>query len=180
MLRFLLALTLGAWVAAPAVAQTAPLTVFLVRHAEKGPENPDPSLTDAGRRRAEDLARTLASSGATALFASEFKRTQETLAPLASATGLRVTAIPGRAVDSLVAALRALPPGSRAVVASHSNLIHVIVERLAGAGTAELTDADYDRLYVVTVRGERRGDVLLLHFGLPYAAGAAAPMTPRP
>jgi hypothetical protein len=39
-----------------APAQSAPITVFIVRHAEKGPEVPDPSLTDAGRQRAAELA----------------------------------------------------------------------------------------------------------------------------
>jgi hypothetical protein len=29
-------------------AQAVPVTVFVVRHAEKGPETPDPALTAAG------------------------------------------------------------------------------------------------------------------------------------
>ncbi len=152
----------------PAVAlhaQAAPLTVVVVRHAEKGPGTPDPELTEAGRQRAAALARTLTDFHPTALFASEFKRTQQTLGPLAAATGLTPTVVLARDVDRLVAQLRALPPGSRAVVASHSNLVHLIVQKLSGVLLPELTDLDYDRLMLVTVTSEGKGSVVVLRYG---------------
>ena len=60
-----------------AAAQAAPI-VFVVRHAEKavtGGENPD--LSVAGQKRAEALARILKDSQITAIFVTEFKRTQD-------------------------------------------------------------------------------------------------------
>jgi len=164
--RFLAALALLVPTASLA-AQDAPLTVFVVRHAEKGPENPDPSLTDAGQRRAAALAKTLADARVSALFASEFKRTQETVGPLARANGLTSTVVPAGRMDSLIAKLRALPPGSRAVVASHSNLVHLIAERLSGQKMPMLTEADYDRLVVVTVQGDGKGQLMVLRYGEP-------------
>jgi broad specificity phosphatase PhoE len=150
----------------PAAAQSpaAPVTVFVVRHAEKGPENPDPSLTGEGRTRAEALARALGDSKISATFASEFKRTQETVAPLAAALGLTTQVVPAVAMDSLVRRIRALPPGSRAVVASHSNLVHLIVEKLSGVKLTPLTEADYDRLVVVTLL-DGRGEAVVLRYG---------------
>lgn len=148
-------------------AQDAQLTVFVVRHAEKGPENPDPSLTEAGQRRAAALARTLTDTRVAALFASEFKRTQETLAPLARANGLTPTVVPAGKMDDLIAVLRGLPPGSRAVVASHSNLVHLIVERLSGQKMPMLTDADYDRLVMVTTTGDGKGQAVVFRYGEP-------------
>lgn len=148
-------------------AQDPALTVFVVRHAEKGPETPDPSLTDAGRRRADALARTLTDAHVTALFASEFKRTQETLAPLGKAAGVTVTVVNAGKMDDLIAKLRALPPGSRAVVATHSNLAHLIVERLTGQKIPPLTDLDYDRLMVATVQGDGKGQAVVLRYGEP-------------
>ena len=148
-------------------AQDAPLTVFVVRHAEKGPETADPSLTEAGQRRAAALTRTLTDTRVSALFASEFKRAQETLAPLARATGLTTVVVPAGKMDELIAQLRALPPGSRAVVASHSNLVHLIVERLSGQKVPVLTDVDYDRMVVVTVQGDGKGQALVLRYGEP-------------
>src|SRR6266540_2414733 len=111
--RLLLALALLAPApAGPLPAQGGPITVFIVRHAEKGPGTPDPSLTDAGRRRAAELARAVGDAHPSALFATEFKRTQETLAPLATATGLSVTVTLARDVDGLLAKIRALPAGT--------------------------------------------------------------------
>jgi len=149
---------------AAAQAPAAPVTVFVVRHAEKGPENPDPSLTAEGRTRAEALARVLGDSRIGAAFASEFKRTQETVAPLAAALGLTTQVVPAVAMDSLVRRIRALPPGSRAVVASHSNLVHLIVEKLSGVKLTPLTEADYDRLVVVTLQ-DGRGEAVVLRYG---------------
>lgn len=149
---------------ASAQAPAAPVTVFVVRHAEKGPETPDPSLNAEGGKRAEALARVLGEARISATFASEFKRTQETMAPLASAFGLTTRVIPAAALDSLVRQIRALPPGSRAVVASHSNLVHLIVERLSGAKLTPLADTDYDRLVVVTLQ-DGRGEVVVLRYG---------------
>ncbi len=146
-------------------AQAAPITVFVVRHAEKGPEVPDPSLTPQGQQRAAALARVLNDSRVTAIFASEFKRTQETVTPLAAPAGLTTTVVPAGKLDSLIVRLRALPPGSRALVASHSNLVHLIVEKLSGVKVPPLTDADYDRLVVVTVMADGRGEAVVLRYG---------------
>lgn len=146
-------------------AQSAPLTVFVVRHAEKGPEVPDPSLNEAGRKRAAELARVLVDARVTALFVTEFKRTQETLAPVASMNGLTPVRLLARDVDALIEQLWALPPGSRAVVATHSNLVHVIVQRLTGVVMDQLTDLDYDRLVVVNVTGKEKGTASVLRYG---------------
>ncbi len=81
--------------ALPAAAQH---TVFLVRHAERADSSPgtsptmaaDPDLSAAGRARADHLAEALKDAKITAIFATEFKRTQQTAAPLAKALGLTV------------------------------------------------------------------------------------------
>jgi broad specificity phosphatase PhoE len=124
----------------------------------------DPSLTDGGRARAEALAGTLADAGITAIFSSEFKRTQETAAPLAKRLGLSVTVVPGKDADVLVAKVRALPPGGHALIVGHSNSVPELAKRLTGVKVAELTDADFDRFYVLTVRKHGQGEVLLLHY----------------
>jgi broad specificity phosphatase PhoE len=146
-------------------AQAAPLTVFIVRHAEKGPEVPDPSLIEAGQKRAAELARVLGDAKVTALFSTEFKRTQETVAPIAAALHLTPRQLLARDIDALIAELRALPPGSRALVATHSNLIHVLVQRLTGESIPQLTDLDYDRLVIATVTGKEKGTALILRYG---------------
>jgi broad specificity phosphatase PhoE len=149
-------------------AQPAPessSTVFLVRHAEKEAEGADPSLNDAGRKRAKALAEMLADAGITAIFSSEFQRTQQTATPLADRLGIKVTVIPAKDLDALVARVRELRPGGRALVVGHSNTIPTVASRLTGAKVAEMSESDFDRLYVATCNGTGQGDVLLLHYG---------------
>jgi broad specificity phosphatase PhoE len=86
---------------APAVRAgvAAPHTVILVRHAEKLDQSKDPPLSDVGRKQADELAGLLERSKATYLFASNLKRTQETLAPLEKKLGKKARS--GRATCPL-------------------------------------------------------------------------------
>jgi phosphohistidine phosphatase SixA len=135
-----------------------PRTIVVVRHAEKGNDDPtDPSLSEAGVLRALELAKLLGSAKVTHLFASEFQRTQQTLAPLGKATGVDVQVVPARDPKALLSALENLPRNSLAVVAGHSNTVPALVAALApsaplvkDAKALALTEADYDRLYVIT------------------------------
>ena len=167
MFRHLLAVTALLAPLHPAAAQAAPVTVFVVRHAEKGPEPNDPPLSAEGQARASALARVLMDANVTAFFATEFKRTRQTVSPLAAGVQGIPTLIPAVRTDSLVGRLRALPPGTRALVASHSNLVHVIVERLSGVRIPPLTDLEYDRLVVVTLGADGKGEAVVLRYGQP-------------
>ncbi len=99
--------------------KTKPVTVFLLRHAEAGDRSKtdDPALSAAGEQRAKALARLLGSAEITHLFATEYKRTQLTLVPLARSTSLRVQVISSRKREEQLRALRSLPGGATAVVA---------------------------------------------------------------
>src|SRR5438132_12240842 len=59
-------------------------TVILVRHAEKviDPNNNDPDLSLAGQARAQELARMFGDAGVNAIYATQYKRTQQTVKPL--------------------------------------------------------------------------------------------------
>jgi len=135
-------------------AAGAESTIFIVRHAEKasggaGASN-DPDLSDAGRARAKSLAKLLKDAGITAVYATEFKRTQQTAAPTAAAAGIRVTQLPGNETSSLVAKLRA--PRGNALVVGHSNTVPEIIQALGFSKPAAIGDGDYDNLFIV-VRG---------------------------
>jgi len=148
--------------------------VLLLRHAEKSTEGDpkDPSLSEAGARRAKSLAVLLGKARASHLFASEFKRTRETLAPLAEATKVAVTVSPGAKTVELAAKLLELPAGSVAVVAGHSNTVPALATLLGGTvlGTEStpqgpvLPDAEYGRVFVVTPDGSGKASVLELAY----------------
>jgi broad specificity phosphatase PhoE len=147
-----------------------PRTILLVRHAEKAtePRSTDPSLSEAGVARARELARHLEHAGLTHVFTSEFRRTRETAAPLALRTGLAPTVAPAKDLESLRSALASLPRHSSALVVGHSNTVPVLVRALAesalGSRSIELSEADYDRLFVVMQWGERQARMLELRY----------------
>jgi phosphohistidine phosphatase SixA len=132
--------------------------VIIIRHAEKSTDDPrNPSLAKEGMERAEALATLLAGAGVTDLFASEFRRTSQTLAPLAARLGLEVREVPAGDPGAQVAALRRLPAGSVAVVSGHSDTVPDLVRLLGGevSGLVDsghgpmIDDASHDRMFVV-------------------------------
>ena len=89
-------------------ANAAPV-VFIVRHAEKASTGgKDPDLSVQGQKRADALAHILKDSQITSIFVTEFKRTQETAAPTASAAHVSPTVVPASDIGALVEKLRAL------------------------------------------------------------------------
>jgi hypothetical protein len=82
--------------------------IFVVRHAEKSADGNDPDLSAAGQERAEALARIVKDAEITAIFTTEFKRTQETAAPIAKELHVSPTVIPADQIFALVEKLRGL------------------------------------------------------------------------
>jgi len=140
-----------------ATATPGCVQVVLVRHAEKAAEpGPDPALSQAGLERAERLAALFAPSGATRFFASQFQRTQATLAGWAAAADAEVEVHDARDPAGLVERLRALEPGTVAAVAGHSNTVPDLLRRLSGTvadldARGFLHDDAYGRVFVLTV-----------------------------
>lgn len=164
MTRTILAAILLLASAAPAAAQS---TVFVVRHAERadgGTTNTmmgnDPDLSDAGRARAESLASALKDAGITAIFTTEYKRTQQTAAPLAKALGISVTTVPSRDTARLIEKVKAA--SGNVLVVGHSNSVPDVVKGLGVTTPVTIGDAEYDNLFVVRL-GDRP-TVLRLHF----------------
>src|SRR6266850_2835610 len=88
-------------------------TVILVRHAEKiiDPNNSDVDLSPAGQARAQELARILGDSGINAIYATQYKRTQESVKPLADRLGLPITQVNSKNTVDLLAQIRAQHSG---------------------------------------------------------------------
>ena len=176
----------AAFAAAEPVPPAAGVNVFLLRHAEKDSNNArDPDLSAAGRARAAELARVLGSSQVTHLFASEFKRTQQTLQPLADRTGVQIRVVPAGDAAAQIDALHGLPSGSTAVVAGHSNTIPALVEKLGGSieqleetpRGRMLADTEYDRLFLVVLPAPGAGATSAPRACVELRYGAAAPAT---
>ena len=134
---------------AVSIASAQPV-VIIVRHAEKAANGgSDPDLSSAGRSRADALARILKDSGITAIFTSEFKRTQETAAPTATSIGVTATVVPAKDTAALVAKLHQL--NGNALVVGHGDTIPNMIKALGINSPINIPDADYSELLVITV-----------------------------
>lgn len=128
-------------------------TVMVIRHAEPAASPPgNPPLSPAGQTRAQTLVHVAGSAGVSAIFASEFLRTQETVQPLATALGLSVVQVNRADVQALVDQILTQHRGAVVLVAGHTDTIPQIIDRLGGGTIAAIAPTEFDNLFVVTVR----------------------------
>jgi phosphohistidine phosphatase SixA len=124
--------------------------VVIVRHAEKVTNGgSDADLSSAGRARADALARILKDSGITAIFTTEFKRTQETAAPIATSTHVVPTVVAAKDTAVLVAKLHQL--SGNALVVAHGDTIPNIIKALGINSPINIPDEDYSEFLIVTL-----------------------------
>jgi broad specificity phosphatase PhoE len=144
-----------------------PLTVFLVRHAEKMDASDDPHLSVAGHARAAALRELLRDAGLEHVHSTDYLRTRDTAAPTAEAHGLQVQYYDPQDLPAFAAHLR--ETRGRHLVVGHSNTTPALVELLGGRPGPEIDeDAEYDRLYVVTIGKDGAATSILLRYGVPY------------
>jgi len=139
----------------PAVA-TDGTTVFVVRHADR--RGHDDALTDAGHARAQALARMLEPTALDVIYATEYERTQQTVAPTASAQQLTPRVLSAR--SDLAAHLLREHPGQTILVAGHSNTVPAILAGLGLPRISDLSENQYGDLFIVTIT---YGEARLLH-----------------
>ena len=162
--RTALSLLLACVAVAPAAAQH---TIFLVRHAERADTTPgtsptmaaDPDLSEAGRARAESLATALKDAKITAIYATKYKRTQQTAAPLAKALGLTVNIVTGDAADVVKQLAGAT---GNVLVVGHSNTVPDVIKGLGVTAPVTIGDDEFDNLFIVTTGAPP--SVLRLHY----------------
>jgi 2,3-bisphosphoglycerate-dependent phosphoglycerate mutase len=140
-------------------------TTYLVRHAEKQAGD-DPSLTSDGAARAALLAETLRDSGIVRIYSTDYARTRETAAPIAEVISVPVEFYDPSDLPAFAVRLKAEP--GIALVVGHSNTTPAMVEILGGEPGPEINEAaEYDRLYVVRIRGDQI-ETELRRYGAPY------------
>lgn len=107
----------------------------------------DPDLSEAGRVRAESLAIVLKDAKITSIYATKYKRTQQTAAPLAKALGLTVSIAPADAADVVKQLAGAK---GNVLVVGHSNTVPDVIKGLGVTAPVMIGDDEFDNLFVVT------------------------------
>ena len=145
-------------------ATAQPPVIFLVRHAERaaisGRVPSDTGLSTAGQDRARHLAETLKDAKITAIYTSEYKRTQETAAPLAYSLGIRPEVVSADDLRSLVAKIKAAR--GNVLVIGHSNTLPQIIGALGISARLTIAETDFDDLFLVVL--DRPPQLIHLHY----------------
>jgi broad specificity phosphatase PhoE len=148
------------------LAQQKVTTVILIRHAEKMVDgSSDPDLTESGRTRAVLLADLLSKAKIDAIYSTHYRRTENTVAPLAQRHGLIVQNYDGGKMPE-VDAMLAKHQGGTIVICGHSNTTPAIVNYLTGHKDEFKTfdDTDYGNVVIVS-RCDGEGKVTWLRYG---------------
>jgi len=142
--------------------------VILVRHAEKAivpPENKDPDLSPAGLARAQELGRMFGDAGIAAIYATQFKRTQQTVKPLADKLRILVTQVEAKKTSELVKQIRTRNAGQVIFIAGHNNTVPEIIAALGGPQLPIIPETEFDNLYILTVQSDGTAKLLKLKYG---------------
>ena len=142
-------------------------TVILVRHAEKiiDPNNSDPDLSPAGQARAQEIVRIFGDTGINAIYATQYKRTQQTVKPLADKLGLPINQVNSKNTADLLAQIRSKNSGQVVFIAGHNNTVPEIIAALGGPTFPAIPETEFDNLYIVTVYRTGKAKVVKLKYG---------------
>lgn len=127
-------------------------TFILIRHAEKATEGgSDPELKLEGVKRAESFAALFDKAAIDAVYSTDYKRTRNTVTPLANVKGLTVNLYASMKAKDLESLLTK-HAGGTIVIAGHSNTIPNIANALVGEKKFEqFADDDYGNIIVISV-----------------------------
>ena len=148
--------------------------IYLTRHAEKLDTGSDPSLSDAGKLRANNIASMLKKANINAIYSTSYNRTLETAAPLSELISVGVQAYDPFDLSGFATSLKTLEGNT--MVVGHSNTTPELVGLLGGdAGTA-IDESEYDRLYQLIFNQD--GSVTTVRFtSLPSEADTSCEFT---
>jgi broad specificity phosphatase PhoE len=153
----------------------ATTTVILVRHAEKAsiPAD-DPGLNDAGKSRAAELARQLVDAdvvaGVDAIYSTSYRRTEETVQPVATALGLPITSYDASNTETIMDEIVREHKGKIILVVGHSNTVPALIGNMgASKKVPPINENEYDNIYVVSIPWFGKTKTIRLRYGTPYA-----------
>ena len=148
-------------------------TFYIVRHAEKAAAgnnttmmSNDPTLTEAGKERAEALKKLLKTKKIGTVFSTNTLRTKSTAEPTRAYFDLVTETYPSLPDSAFIIRLKSLKKNS--LIVGHSNTVDDIVNKLCGSTKipGDLTETEYDNLFVVKKKG-RKMSFKTLKYGKP-------------
>jgi broad specificity phosphatase PhoE len=128
--------------------------VFIVRHAEKLDNTPYSVLSPDGHKRAAILRDQLQDKKIDLIFATPFKRTQETADPLAKALNKAPLIYRNNAEDSIANVIKG-NKDKNILLVGHSGNIPAIIEKITGSKIGPMSEQEYDNLWIIEFKKQK-------------------------
>ena len=123
--------------------------IYLVRHAEKEYNSKDPSLTVAGKARAESLKNELSDKNISRIYSTAYNRTRETVQPLSHDINVQIENYDPSDLDKIAHLLKSDLQGNVLVV-GHSNTTPTLINLILGEERYDqLDDNEYGDLFII-------------------------------
>ena len=152
----------------------ATTTVIFVRHAEKAAAPADaPGLSPAGQRRVAELTRQLVDAdvvaGVDTVYATPFRRTEETARPIAEALDLPVHSYDAADTEAIMEYIVKAHKGKIILVVGHSNTLPALIGNMgASKKVPPIAEDEYDNIYIVSIPWFGKTKTIRLRYGQPY------------
>lgn len=141
-------------------------TFILVRHAEKANDGTkDPDLTIEGKVRAQHLLKLLDKADISAIYSTDFKRTRNTVAPLAKNRNVDIQIYEWENPKALLTKIVESNIGGTVVISGHSNTTPILANLLLGTNKLEpFKEDDYGNIIIINTSKIGEGKLLLLRY----------------
>ncbi|MBB4806116.1 broad specificity phosphatase PhoE [Chryseobacterium defluvii] len=133
--------------------------IYIVRHAEKDisdKTNTNPDLSKPGKQRAEKLLSVLKKVKFSAAYSTPYKRTQQTLKPIAEYNAVEITDYDPKNNQQLAEEILNIYSGKNVIIAGHSNTILEMVKAFgAKKPFEEISEDDYSNLFHIIIEKDK-------------------------
>ena len=153
--------------------QRSTTTIMIVTHAEVEAGVENPGLSPAGRIRANELLRVLgdvdATGGLDAVFATRWRRTQETAEPLSYLLNKPLQIINAAELEKVYELLQEDYKGKVVLLVVDPEDVQPLVAKFEGSDDLQpIASREYDSIYILSVPWFGKERTLQLHYGRPY------------
>lgn len=134
------------------------VTYVVLRHAEKASDDPrDPTLTAAGKHRAQRIADALAGRDLVAVYSSDYRRTRDTATTSARQAELTTALYDAKQpATAFVQQLEDTHSAGVVLIVGHSNTVPDIVGALCRCAIDDIDESDYGNWFEVRIEDGNR------------------------
>lgn len=153
--------------------QRSTTTILIVTHAEVEAGVENPGLSPAGRIRANELFRVLGNMHVTdsvdAVFATRWRRTQETAEPLSAGVNRPLQIINAAEPGKVYELLQEDYKGQIVLLVVDPDDVQALLAKFSGDEVLiPIANGEHDSIYIVSVPWFGKEKTLQFHYGRPY------------